>query len=423
MTPLFSAVTLLLINLGLLWLLMAAPIGRRTITLSRNIRLPAPQLWRNLHPGADEATWNPSVLSSRPLAGDCGRIEVVYRQPGRDGAPIRRLLAVKQQTDPDHDTYRSAAHVIDDSALDVSFWKDFEETRSIAPGHGGSRLTFAQTDRYRGIAFLVFRYFMLRRQMRSLESWLETGSARSGGMFEHPLTQIFLATLSTLLLWPFLGLNTAGLTISVALTLVIVLHELGHLVAYRAFGHRQVKIIFMPLLGGLAIGGRPYNSRFEVATCALMGAGVSGFLVPMFVAVYDLANAHILPRGIRDPSMVFLLILGAFNLLNLLPMHRFDGGQILRQVFDSRRMLIAGSFGITLLMLWVGFRIGLSLNALMASLSVFILVSLIGARSIKPRHNLAPMQPGERLMAGFGLYAAVLLHSYAIIFACDRLFG
>ena len=33
-------------------------------------------------------------------------------------------------------------------------------------------------------------------------------------------------------------------------------------------GHRKVRMIFVPLLGGIAIGGRPYDSRFEVAFVA-----------------------------------------------------------------------------------------------------------------------------------------------------------
>jgi hypothetical protein len=33
------------------------------------------------------------------------------------------------------------------------------------------------------------------------------------------------------------------------------------------------------------------------------------------------------------------------------------------------------------------------------------------------------MHPGERLMAGLGLYAAVAIHSYGLVYACDRLFG
>ncbi|MCQ1836720.1 hypothetical protein [Neorhizobium galegae] len=422
MTPIVSAVLLLTINLGLLWLLMAAPVGRRTITLHRTLEIAPERLWHAFHPGGEEASWNPSILSSG-TERERGGIEIAYSHPDRHGAPIRRVFKVEENVDSTQRSYESRARVVDDTALDISFWRNFEEYRAVSAAPGGSTITLAQTDDYRGLAVYLFRYFMIRRELSSLTAWLKNGRPKTGGMIEHPVVQIVLALLSTLLLWPFFGLTAAGLTISIILTLVIVLHELGHMAAYRAFGHERVRMIFVPFLGGIAIGGRPYNSRFEVATCALMGAGMSAFLVPVVISVHDLSNAHLLSSSLREPALVFLLILGAFNLLNLLPMTQFDGGRVLRQIFPTRSLLVTGSFGITLLMLWVGYRIGLSSTALIAALAVFTLMSLMGISSAKPRESLDPMHPGERLMAGLGLYAAVAIHSHGIVYACDRLFG
>ncbi|WP_105438494.1 hypothetical protein [Neorhizobium sp. T25_13] len=422
MTPTVSAVLLLTINLGLLWLLMAAPVGRRTIALRRTLEIAPERLWHAFHPGGEEASWNPSILSSG-TEKNRGGIEIAYSHPDRHGAPIRRVFKVEETIDGAQLSYESRARVVDDTALDISFWRNFEEYRAVSAAPGGSTVTLAQTDDYRGFAVYLFRYFMIRRELSSLTAWLKNGRPKTSGMIEHPVVQIVLALLSTLLLWPFFGLTAAGLTISIILTLVIVLHELGHMAAYRAFGHERVRMIFVPFLGGIAIGGRPYNSRFEVATCALMGAGMSAFLVPVVISVHDLSNAHLLSSSLREPALVFLLILGAFNLLNLLPMSQFDGGRVLRQIFPTRSLLVAGSFGITLLMLWVGYRIGLSSTALIAALAVFTLMSLMGISSAKPRESLDPMHPGERLMAGLGLYAAVAIHSHGIVYACDRLFG
>ena len=192
--------------------------------------------------------------------------------------------------------------------------------------------------------------------------------------------------------------------------------------AYRAFGHERVRMIFVPLLGGVAIGGRPYNSLFEVATCALMGAGMSAFLVPPVIALEGIAESAGF-AGSKLSILIFLLILGAFNLLNLLPMNRFDGGQVLRQLFTGRPSQVAGSFAVTLVILWVGWRIGLPPLALVAALAVFTLVSLFGGRNVKPRLALDPMTVPERLLAGLGLYAAIAIHGYAVVYACDRLFA
>jgi Zn-dependent protease len=153
-------------------------------------------------------------------------------------------------------------------------------------------VTLSQTDRYRGIAFLVFRFFAMRRELSKLQRWAVTGQYRKGGWFEHPLSQVGFAVLSAFILWPFFGLNLGGFALAAILTSVVALHELGHMAAFRLTGHRKARMIFIPLLGGIAIGGRPYDSRFEVAFVALMGAGFSAFLVPLLIVTSGFASSE-----------------------------------------------------------------------------------------------------------------------------------
>lgn len=414
MSTSFSVLLLVVINVGLIWLLIAAPVGRRTLQLTRVFKAPPARMAALVSPLGAEASWHPSVLSSERLAA--GQVRQTFNYPDRRGEPISRTLAVHEEAG--NDGISCETRVVEDSALDPSFWKNYVERRFLRPVPGGTLMTIEQTDRYRGVAFLLFRYIQLRREMKALDQWLDTGSGEVRGVLESPLTQVCLAILSTLLLWPFFGLTARGLMLSSFLTVVIVLHEFGHMAAYRAFGHQRVRMIFVPLLGGVAVGGRPYNSRFEVAVCALMGAGMSAFLVPPLVAIHGIAT----PKAGMG-LLVFLLILGAFNLLNLLPMHRFDGGQVLRQVFPSRTGLLAASFLVTLVIFFTGWRVGLSVQFLIAGLAVFAVLSLIGAGGVKPRQALDPMTKPQRLLAGFGLYAALVLHGYAIVYACEALFG
>ena len=409
-----SVILLLAINLGLIWLLIAAPVGRRTLHLTRVFKAPPSRIAALVSPLGAESDWHPSVLSSVLVSS--GRVRQTFSYPDRRGDPITRMLAVNEAADDDG--LACETRVIEDSALDAAFWRNYVERRFLRAVPGGTAMTVEQTDRYRGVAFLLFRYVQMRREMKALDRWLATGKGEVHGVLEHPLMQAGLAVLSTLLLWPFFGLGWRGLLLSSLLTVVIVLHELGHMAAYRAFGHKRVRMIFVPLLGGIAIGGRPYNSLFEVSVCALMGAGMSAFLVPPLVALHDASG-----NAVSAVVLVFLLILGAFNLLNLLPMHRFDGGQVLRQVFATRFGLLVASFLVTLAILWVGWRIGLPGRLLIAGLAVFTVLSLLGAGGVKPRRALDPMTAPQRLLAGFGLYAAMVLHGYAIIYACDRLFG
>ena len=61
-------------------------------------------------------------------------------------------------------------------------------------------------------------------------------------------------------------------------------------------------------------------------------------------------------------------------------------------------------------------------QALIAGLAVFSLMSLIRSRKVRPRTELKPMTPHERLLTGFGLCAALVIHAGGVIYACERLF-
>lgn len=413
------ALILLIINLGMIWLLMAAPIGTRTVRLRRWLPGEPDRVWHAVHPLGRDALWSPSLVES--AAGPQGGLVVQQlAHADRHGDPIRRTLEISELGGPWAHGYE--ARVVEDSALDPSFWANFRERRMICGAESGTELVVEQTDRYRGLAFLIFRFFALRRELNALSGWLETGRVEQRGLFEQPSTQLLMAVLSTFALWPFFGLTADGLIYSTILTVVIGLHELGHLAAYRSFGHQTVKMIFIPLLGGLAIGGRPYNSRFEVAACALMGPGMSAFFVPVLVALQSALSEGAPGHSAAGYVLVFTLVLTAFNLLNLLPMSRFDGGQVLRQVFRTYDGLLGGTFLVTAAILFTGWRVGVPSQALFGGLAVMALLSLSNRTSVKMREELVDMSGGERLLAGFGYYSALTIHAYGLVFACDHLF-
>jgi hypothetical protein len=221
MTLSVPAVILLLINMGLLWLLLAAPVGVRTIRMTRVFRAAPERIWNMVYPLGREASWSPSLLSSEP-ADEEGRVVQRFAQSDRKGLPISRTLEI--DTDEQRERHEYRARVVDDTALDPAFWRNYRERRVVSPVPGGTALTIEQTDRYRGLAFFLFRFFMMRREMRQLESCVLTGNADTAGTFEQPSTQILLAILSTLLLWPFFGFDARGLMMSTMLTVVIALH-------------------------------------------------------------------------------------------------------------------------------------------------------------------------------------------------------
>ncbi len=281
-------------------------------------------------------------------------------------------------------------------------------------------MTVTETDRYRGFAFLGFRYFKIRRQLLGLKIWGESGRYKSIGLFERPITQIWMAVISALLIWPFFGLTTPGLVLATSLTAVVALHEFGHMFAFRVMGHKSARMIFIPILGGIALGGRPYDRHFEVGFSALMGAGFSVFPVAACIAIYPLAlsSGH---NQIAAAVASFGLIGSIFNLANLIPVWKFDGGQVIRQVFEGRLAQAVASFTMLGALLALGFFCGYSPAVLLPVAAIFALLSVMtNGASFKPRHALTPMSVTERRAIIAGLFATFTAHASGAVWGLSQ---
>lgn len=415
MPPIVTAI-LVASNLGLIFLLMTVPLGLRTVRLSRLVAMDRHSLWQALWPLGSDAGWSGEILSAEALDGK-GLARIVLSWEGRDGEPIERWSQFEEVVEGSHFSMR----VIEDTALDASFWANYRESVELVSEGGSTRVTFRQTDRYRGVAFLVFRYFAMRRELGKLQRWARTGQYRKGGWFEHPLSQVGFAGLSALILWPFFGLHLGGLALAAILTSVVALHELGHMAAFRLMGHSKARMIFIPLLGGIAIGGRPYDSRFEVAFVALMGAGFSAFLVPVVIAASTLAGAE----GHRLAAMLLATLAGCvalFNIANLVPVWKFDGGQVLRQICPGPIVLALASFFLLSAFLVLGRQAGFSSGFLLAAGAIFSILSLLTVGSgVKPRHELKPIRTIDRLAMAAALLAVFAIHGYGVLWASAQL--
>ncbi|RWA65647.1 site-2 protease family protein [Mesorhizobium sp.] len=415
MSPIVMAI-LLAGNLGLIFLLMTVPLGLRTVRVSRLVAADRHRLWQALWPFGRDAGWSGEIVSAEALDGQ-GMARIVLSWEGRDGQPIERKVVLEDVVEGG----RFSMRVLDDSSLDASFWASYRETTELVAEGTATRVSLGQTDRYRGVAFLIFRYFAMRRELGKLQRWARTGEYRKGGWFEHPLSQVGFAVLSAFILWPFFGLSLGGLALAAILTSVVALHELGHMAAFRLMGHSRARMIFIPLLGGIAIGGRPYDSRFEVAFVALMGAGFSAFLVPVLIAASGLA------RGEGHGAVAALLATLAgfsalFNIANLVPVWKFDGGQVLRQICPGPIALALASFLLLSALLALGWLAGFSPGFLLAAGVVFLILSLLTMGSaVKPRHELKPIRTFDRFAMAGALLAVFAIHGYGVLWASTLL--
>jgi Zn-dependent protease len=118
-----------------------------------------------------------------------------------------------------------------------------------------------------------------------------------------------------------------------ALFLIVLLHEFGHIAACRQVGGLANEIVLWPL-GGVALGRPPPRAAAELWTIAA-GPLVNVVLWPVFYgAMWWSAHAG---WGDSNPDLarfVFMLWLINTSLLvfNLLPIYPLDGGQILRSL-------------------------------------------------------------------------------------------
>lgn len=142
---------------------------------------------------------------------------------------------------------------------------------------------------------------------------------------------LFLAAIRTDNAW-----NIGWMNLTWMLIPVLAIHELGHFLAMRWFGYRNLRMFFIPFFGA-AVSGRHYNvAGWKKAVVALAGpvpsiilAAVLGGMA-LFFQQPQLAGAALL-----------MLILNGFNLLPLLPL---DGGWVVHAVLFVRNPLLDVGF-------------------------------------------------------------------------------
>ena len=123
------------------------------------------------------------------------------------------------------------------------------------------------------------------------------------------------------------------------LFLVILIHELGHLLAMRAFGYKNTSILFLPGLGALTMGEKKNTSPFQRLIIYLAGPmpGImlSGILMYVMMSTqlgHTLSSIFFVRWHVSTTVFFFFLI----NFINLLPVYPLDGGRVVEMLFFSR---------------------------------------------------------------------------------------
>lgn len=109
------------------------------------------------------------------------------------------------------------------------------------------------------------------------------------------------------------------------LTVVIFIHELGHLTAMKLFKYKDLSLFFIPLLGALASGQKDEISQKQKVIVALSGP-LPGVIIGTIVWIVSMRSGS---EFLNRCGNIFIYL----NLFNLLPIMPLDGGRIIKSLF------------------------------------------------------------------------------------------
>lgn len=152
-------------------------------------------------------------------------------------------------------------------------------------------------------------------------------SINNGSAQKQNIVSILLLVISAVL---FVGLGGFRWSINYVLMLAVAIfiHEFGHLLAMRLFKYKNLKMLFLPFLGGMAMGDPDEHDALKIAVISLFGP-LTG-LVSAYVALWIGTDT-----GIHEFYYYAYLAL-LLNALNLLPVLPLDGGHYLNEAVLSR---------------------------------------------------------------------------------------
>jgi Zn-dependent protease len=133
---------------------------------------------------------------------------------------------------------------------------------------------------------------------------------------------------------------------------ILFFHELGHVLAMRFFGYKDLQILFIPFLGAVASGKKESVASWQEVVVLLAGP-VPGILVGTLILSTGWGVENL---WVRDCAQLMLFV----NYLNLLPIVPLDGGRVMSIAFFDRfpRVQFVFSAASALAVIGVGIWLG-----------------------------------------------------------------
>lgn len=195
-----------------------------------------------------------------------------------------------------------------------------------------------------------------------------------------------------------------GPSAAAMLIVLILIHELGHVIAMRWAGIPVKGIYFIPFFGGVAVGGDRYASEVERGGVALMGPGFSLLTTALFAVLAGQSG---------DPMLRELASMSALlNGFNLLPIQPLDGGQIMQALLSRLDPGVARVFHMIALL--SGGAIALYLGSLALLMVLLLAAPAIASSGSAGRRSIPPIASWD-LVVLMAAYAATIVFYLAIL--------
>ena len=136
----------------------------------------------------------------------------------------------------------------------------------------------------------------------------------------------------------FLLLMGDEINFIVSLIVVLIIHELGHFLSMKAFKYKNVRMLFIPLMGAFVQGSKKKYSQKESFIVTASGP-FPGVMIGAGILWYA---SEIQNEWLMNLGFLFLLL----NLINLLPLDPLDGGQMFKLLFRKSNELFLMVFAL-----------------------------------------------------------------------------
>ncbi len=197
-----------------------------------------------------------------------------------------------------------------------------------------------------------------------------------------------------------------GIMAGIALIITVIVHEFGHVAAYRVAGHQDATFRLIPLFGGVAISKTAPRTDLHDFYVTIMGPGIC---LALMASSY-LAFEALYPENYEISLFFWYVysITGMLNFLNLLPLWPLDGGRITRVLTQTFSPKLA--FYLTILMCIV--LIAYAVTNRLFFIAIFAIYALQGAMNMptyRTRKGLTVPQMIIGTIAWFAMLGAFFL--------------